>query len=256
MAKVNTIGDNQLIFLGTGGGRFTVFNQIRKSGGIWFKLNGKLFAIDPGPGALVEAIKHKLYPSKLAAIFLSHRHLDHSADMNAVIESMTEGGHKKRGIVFAPREATEEDPVILRYNRKNFELINQAEFHTYEVNKVRVEIKAKHMHTTETYGAIFSFRQHNFAFIPDTLYFDELPELYKADIVIMNTVFCHERPGFLHLSSDDVYRFLEKHRPKKLILTHFGLSFLKEKPWEVAKKISDDTGCDVVAAYDGMVVDL
>ncbi len=256
MARVNTINDNQLIFLGTGGGRFTVFNQLRKSGGIWFKLNGKLFAIDPGPGALVEAIKHKLHPPKLSAIFLSHRHLDHSADMNALIESMTEGGHKKRGIVFAPREATEEDPVILKYNRKNFELINQAEFHTYEVNNVRVEVKRKHMHTTETYGAVFSFGSHGFAFIPDTLYFAELPELYKADIVIINTVFHHERKGFMHLSSDDIYKFLEKHRPNKLIMTHFGLSFLKEKPWEVAKKISEDTGCDVVAAYDGMVVDL
>ncbi|AEA33150.1 MBL fold metallo-hydrolase [Hippea maritima] len=256
MGRINTISDNQLIFLGTGGGRFTVFNQIRKSGGIWFKLNGKLFAIDPGPGALVEAIKHKLYPSKLSGVFLSHRHLDHSADINAIIESMTEGGHKKRGTVLAPYEATEVDPVILHYNRKNFHLINQTEFSTYEVDGVKIEVKAKHLHTTETYGAVFSFSSHKFAFIPDTLYFDDLSELYRADIVIMNTVFCHTRPGFKHLSSDDVCKFLEKHRPKKLIMTHFGLSFLKEKPWEVAKQIASETGVDVVAAYDGMVVEL
>jgi len=256
MAKINTISDNQLIFLGTAGGRFTVFNQIRKSGGIWFKLNGKLFAIDPGPGALIEAIKHKLYPSKLSGIFLSHRHLDHCADINSVIESMTEGGHKKRGVVLAPYEATEIDPVILKYNRKNFTLINTEEFYTYEVEGIRIETKAKHLHTTETYGAVFSFEAHNFAFIPDTLYFNEIPEFYRSNIVIMNTVFSHKRVGFKHLSSDDVYRFVDKFKPKRLIITHFGLSFLKEKPWEVAKKISEDTGCDVVAAYDGMVVDL
>ncbi len=256
MARVNTIENNQLIFLGTGGGRFTVFNQIRKSGGIWFKLNDKLFAIDPGPGALVEAIKHKLYPNRLSGIFLSHRHLDHCADINSVIESMTEGGHKKRGTVLAPYEATEIDPVILRYNRKNFTLINQKEFSTYEVDRVKIETKAKHLHTTETYGAVFSFNNYSFAFIPDTLYFDELPKIYRADIVIMNTVFHHKRAGFKHLSSDDVYIFLEQFKPKKLIITHFGLSFLRDKPWDVAKKISSETGCDVVAAYDGMVVDL
>ena len=256
MARINTVSDNQLIFLGTGGGRFTVFNQIRKSGVIWFKLNGKLFAIDPGPGALIEALKHKLHPNKLSAIFLSHRHLDHSADINTIIESMTEGGHQKRGVVFAPHEATDIDPVILLYNRKNYTLINQKEFETYDIDGVRIEVKCKHQHTTETYGAVFSYKSYGFAFIPDTAYFDELADCYKSKIVIMNTVFCKRRTNFKHLAAEDVYRFVDKFKPKKLIITHFGLSFLKEKPWEVAKRISADTGVDVVAAYDGMVVDL
>ncbi len=251
--RINTISDNQLIFLGTAGGRFTVFNQLRKSGGIWFNINGKIFAIDPGPGALIESIKHKLMPNKLSGIFLSHRHLDHCADINAVIESMTEGGHKKRGIVIAPYDATEIDPVILRYNRKNFTLINTNGFSTYVIDDVKIETKAKHLHPVDVYGAIFDNR---FAYIPDTSYFDDLPYMYQADIVIANVVFCHKKKGFKHLNSDDVYRFLEIFKPKKFIMTHFGLSFLKKKPWEIAKEISNNTGCDVVAAYDGMVVDI
>ncbi len=251
--RINTISDNQLIFLGTAGGRFTVFNQLRKSAGIWFKINNKLFAIDPGPGALIEAIKHKLQPSSLSGIFLSHRHLDHCADINAIIESMTEGGHKKRGTVLAPYDATEIDPVILRYNRKNFTLINTNEFSSYDVDGIKIETKARHIHTVDVYGAIFDNR---FSYIADTRYFDDLPNMYKTDIVIANVVFCHERKGFKHLSSDDIYKFLEVFKPKKFIITHFGLSFLKKKPWEVAKEISDKTGCDVVSAYDGMVVDI
>ncbi len=251
--RVNTIGSNQLIFLGTAGGRFTVFNQLRKSGGIWFNINGKIFAVDPGPGALIESIKHKLSPSKLSGIFLSHRHLDHCADINAVIESMTEGGHKKRGVVLAPYDATEIDPVILKYNRKNFTLINTEEFSTYEIDGIKIKTKVKHRHTVEVYGAIF---ENRFAFIPDTSYFDELPQVYQSDVVIANVVFCHERRGFKHLSSDDVYKFLEVFKPRKFIITHFGLSFLKQKPWEVAKEISKKTGCDVTAAYDGMVIDI
>jgi len=32
-----------------------------------------------------------------------------------MIEAMTEGGFKKRGTLFAPRDALEEDPVVLKY---------------------------------------------------------------------------------------------------------------------------------------------
>jgi ribonuclease BN (tRNA processing enzyme) len=251
--KINTISDNQLIFLGTAGGRFTVFNQLRKSGGIWFKLKGKQFAIDPGPGALIESIKHKLPPNRLDGIFLSHRHLDHCADINSIIESMTEGGHKKRGVVLAPYDATEDDPVILRYNRKNFTLITTKEHKEYDIEGVKIKTKARHIHTVENYGAIFDDR---FSYIPDTKYFDDLPKMYQTDIVIANVVFCHNREGFKHLNSDDIYRFIEIYKPKKFIMTHFGLSFLKKKPWDVAKEISKKTNCDVAAAYDGMVVDI
>ncbi len=251
--RINTISDNQLIFLGTAGGRFTVFNQLRKSGGIWFNINNRLFAIDPGPGALLESIKHKILPNRLSGIFLSHRHLDHCADINSIIESMTEGGHKKRGVVIAPYDATEEDPVILKYNRKNYTLINTKEFSKYDIDGVSIETKAKHKHTVETYGAVFGKK---FAYIADTSYFDELPVYYDSGIVIANVVFCHKKSGFKHMNSDDVYKFLEVHKPDMFIITHFGLSFLREKPWEIAKTISQKTGCNVIAAYDGMRVDL
>ncbi len=248
-----TIKNNQLIFLGTAGGRFTVFNQLRKSGGIWFNINGKFFVIDPGPGALIESIKHKLSSRNLSGIFLSHRHLDHCSDINSIIESMTEGGHKKRGVVLAPYDATEIDPVILKYNRKNYTLINTKEFNTYSVDNIKIETRKRHIHTVETYGVIFDNR---FSYIADTSYFEELPYLYDTSIVIANVVFYHSKSGFKHMSADDVYKFLEINKPDKFIITHFGLSFLKEKPWEIAQRISDKTGCNVIAAYDGMVIDI
>lgn len=251
--KINTIENNQLIFLGTAGGRFTVFNQIRKSGGLWFIMEHQLFVIDPGPGALVEAIKHKIKPSDLSCIFISHRHLDHTSDVNALIESMTQGGHVKRGTVLAPADATEEDPVILRYNRKNFTLINTKENTTYKVNGVVIQTKKRHIHTVETYGAIFNNR---FSYIADTSYFDELPRMYNTPIVIANVVFGKRKAGFKHMCAEDVYLFLEVHKPELFVITHFGLSFLREKPWEVAKTIASRTSCNVVAAYDGMVIDI
>ena len=67
--------------------------------------------------------KPKLNPLVLDGIILTHRHLDHSNDINVMIEAMTNGGFKKKGIVFAPSDALEEDPVILEYFRDHVDKI-------------------------------------------------------------------------------------------------------------------------------------
>ena len=69
-----------------------VTRQLAASGGMWFDLNGTRLLIDPGPGCIVQTNKRKLNPENLSAIIVSHRHLDHSADVNVMVESMTTGG--------------------------------------------------------------------------------------------------------------------------------------------------------------------
>ena len=61
--------------------------------------------VDPGPGALVRALSHvpPCNPRELDAIVLSHKHLDHSGDVNVVIEAMTSGGFRRRGAVLGTR---------------------------------------------------------------------------------------------------------------------------------------------------------
>src|SRR6202030_1177544 len=108
-------------FLGTGGARFVVARQIRASGGMWFRFEGPRgttqIHVDPGPGALVRALSAvpPCEPRELDAIALSHKHLDHAGDVNAMIEAMTQGGWKHRGALLAPRDAFEGEHVILPY---------------------------------------------------------------------------------------------------------------------------------------------
>jgi len=55
-----------------------------------------------------------------------------------------------------------------------------------------------------------------------------------------------------HLSLPEARRIIEEMRPKAAILTHFGMTMWRAKPWELAKRLTEETGVSVVAARDGM----
>src|SRR5207237_9199053 len=111
------VGDVNLTFMGTDAARFMVAKQIAASGGLYLEEGDTRISLDPGPGAVVQYAKRKVDLTKLDAIVLSHRHLDHSNDVNVMIEAMTEGGFSRRGRLFCPTDALEGDPVVLQYLR-------------------------------------------------------------------------------------------------------------------------------------------
>lgn len=243
--------------MGTAGARVMVANQILASGGIWLNLNDTEILLDPGPGCLVQATKRKLRANKLKAILLSHKHLDHSVDINVMIEAMTDGGFRRRGVVFAPTDALEDDPVILRYLRRfPEEIVILAEGRSYKVGDVSFETPIRHQHGVETYGFIFKTPQHTFSYIPDTRYFDELGERYRGDLLIINVVRLEPGGPYDHLSVPDAQRIIDEIKPKVAILTHFGMTMWRAKPWELAERLSKETGVRVIAARDGMKFDL
>ncbi|MEA1995153.1 MAG: MBL fold metallo-hydrolase [Campylobacterota bacterium] len=248
---------DKIVFLGTGGGRIVVFLQMRASGGLWFQLDGKMFVIDPGPGALVKARKMGIDIGKLKAIFISHRHLDHCADINSIIVAMTEGARKKKGIIFAPPDAIDEDSVILEYCKNTVEnIIRLKQGGKYKIDDISLYTPLKFIHPPQTFGVIIESERYTISYIADTLWFDELPQIFQGDVVIMNTVFKEPRQGFYHLCIHDVEKYLSVYKPKILILNHFGMTLLRAKPWEWAERISKQFNTKVLAAWDNMVFDL
>ena len=244
-------------FLGTGGARFTVAKQLLATGGSWLDLGGTQILMDPGPGSLVYAIKHGCDPTKLSAIILSHKHLDHSVDVNVMIEAMTDGGWKKRGTVFAPSDAFHNGAVILPYVQaypKSVEILTAGG--AYTVGDVSFTTPVQHIHQVETYGFVFSTPAHRFAWITDTRLFDELPTYYRSDLLIINVLSLERRLPVDHLSLPEAESIIKAIKPKMAILTHFGMTMWKHKPWEAAQKVSDDTGIRVIAAKDGMLFNL
>ena len=90
--KDESLSGDTITFLGTGGARVMVANQILASGGLWLNLSGTEILVDPGPGCIVQSTKRKLRADKLSGIILSHRHLDHSGDINIMVEAMAQSG--------------------------------------------------------------------------------------------------------------------------------------------------------------------
>ena len=261
MVKVGQEDANYFKFLGTAGARFVMINQLRSSGGIWVNSGGTNILIDPGPGSIVRCAKSrpKLNPAKLDAIILTHRHLDHSGDINVMIEAMTDGGFKKRGVLFAPRDALEEDPVILKYARDYVERVEVLKENSeYRIGEIQFSTAKRHHHRVETYGLNFKISPHTLSWITDTRFFPDLPNLYRGDFFIIHVVRLKpigDEP-IDHLSVEDVKAIIKKVKPKLTVLTHFGMTMIKAKPWVVAAEIEKELGLRVMAAGDGMKLDL
>lgn len=247
---------DSITFLGTGGARVIVSSQLLASGGAWLDIGGTSILLDPGPGCIVQATKRKLDPRRLSAIILSHKHLDHSSDVNIMIEAMADGARRQHGVVFAPQDALENDPVILSYLRRLPERIEVLrEGGKYSVGDVAFETPVRHVHGVETYGFVFTTPRHTFSWITDTRYFAGLAQHYRGELLVLHVVRRDEGP-YDHLTLDDARKLVLDIRPKAAIMTHFGMTMWAGRPWELAEQLSQQTGIKVFSARDGMKFDL
>ncbi|MDP2923196.1 MAG: MBL fold metallo-hydrolase [Candidatus Omnitrophota bacterium] len=246
-------------FLGTAGARFVMIKQLRSSGGIWLSYKSTNVFIDPGPGAIVKcnSSKPKLDPASLGAIILTHKHLDHSSDINVMIEAMTEGGFKKRGVVFLPEDALGKDGVIFSYLKDFPEKIEILKKGKFSIGDIKFEVTLRNVHPVETYGLKFFIGNNIIGLIGDTNYFDELIDAYRdCAVLILNVVFYQKREDIQHMCLEEALEIIKKIKPKKAIITHFGMSMLKAKPHILEEKIRKELNLDIVFAYDGMKLEL
>lgn len=167
------------------------------------------------------------------------------------------GGTETHGKLFAPSDALEgEDPVVLRYLRAFLEaIVVLKENEEYELGPLKFICPVRHHHRGEVYGFKFAIPGLKISYIADTAYFPELADLYQADVVIFNVVrFTPSNLDHLHLP--EVEKLIKAMKPKLSILTHFGMTMIRAHPWRVARELSEHTGYDVLAADDGMLVEL
>ena len=129
----------------------------------------------------------------------------------------------------------------------------------YKIGELKFSTSIRHQHTAETYGIKFNINGRLVSFITDTKFFPELIDSYKnSDILIVNVVSqtLPEKFRIKHLCLDDVKEIIKGVKPAKVIITHFGMTMLKAKPWKLAEEITKELGIEVIAASDGMTMEL
>ena len=126
----------------------------------------------------------------------------------------------------------------------------------YAIGDVSFTTPVRHVHPVETYGMRFTVGEHTFSYIADSLYFDGLCLSYGAELLIINVVFLEPRPPIEHLSLPDAEHIIRELKPKAAVLTHFGTNMWRAKPWQIAERLSQQTGTRVLAAMAGMRFDL
>ncbi len=244
-------------FLGTAGARFVVARQLRYSAGTWIELGGTELLLDPGPGTLLRARKSKppLDPLKLEAILLSHKHLDHSTDVNVMIEAMADGGYRRRGALLAPADALEgDDPVVLRYVRPFLERIETWRAGgEHAVGAVQIRPVRHHHGTVETYGLVLDSPDGRIGFVTDAKFSPELAEGYQGcALLVLNVVLKDWKPDVDHLSLPQAGEIVAAVRPNLAVLTHFGTTMLRANPRRLAAALTEQLGIPVIAADDGL----
>ncbi len=253
--------ENRITFLGSGGGRVVISHQIRSSGGFVINLPHHQIHVDPGPGALTKGGQFKVRLNRTNVILVSHAHIDHVNDLNAVIDAMTLGGISKKGTLISTasviRGSKEDYPWLRKFYRNH--LINKFVVKPGDDVKIdELKITAtKTKHDADCVGFRIESPEISIGYTADTTYFKGLAKEFKGcKILIVNVL----RPGKdkwkTHMCTEDAIRLIEDVRPELAILHHFGAKIIKVNPLYEARDVQRRTGIRTLAANDGMVIEL
>ena len=262
MANTN----DELVILGSGGGRHHIRTQYRATGGIIYKFNGLQSHIDPGPGAIVRINQYKEDPTKTELFITTHVHIDHFNDLSAIIESSREILHDrnynyyKKGTLITTTEVLK---YISEYHLNMLEnIVRFKAGNTYNYKGVEIiGTKTVHSPKNDGFGIRFKLKDYSLAFTSDTMVYDGFSEEFSGvNILILNLLRPDSKICRRHLCTDEVIPYLNKIDPplNSLIITHFG-SYMDSPrstknyvPSQV-KKLQESTNIkNVIATEDGL----
>jgi len=253
----------ELIFLGTGGGRFATTTQKRRTGGIRILSKNLNTHLDPGPGALIYSLNANLSPQKISALLISHSHPDHYTDAEVLIEAMTHGTTKRRGTLAAAHSVLFGNEVcemgVSKYHQGMVERVIEAKPGVeFGVGDLKVVVcKAVHS-DPDTVGFRFETADTgDFAYTSDTEYFKGIGKFYEGVRLLLLCVLRPSgNPWKGHMTTDDAIKIVEESKPETAILTHFGMQMIFRGPDNEAKLVQEKTGVPAIAAKDEMRISL
>ena len=193
--------------------------------------------------------------------FLFHIPIDHYNDAEILIESITKGMREKYGTLICSESVLNGyknwGPSISSYHQaKSDKLILKADT-LLEINGIKFK-GTKTIHNDPTcVGFQIDYNGFKLSYTSDTNYFDGLADYHNGTDILIGNI---GRPGndFIegHLSSCNFVDLINEIKPKLAIMNHFGLKMISANPDSEAEKISKKTDTNVIAAYDGLSLNI
>jgi len=268
----------EVTFMGTGGGRFNLISQLRRTGGFVIRGAGLQMHIDPGPGALAACHVFSIDPKKTSAVVVTHNHIDHLNDAALMLEAMTTFPPK------LPSSGRSPNPIIRFHGRKRGALVSASSvlegdeygergISSYFTGKLSRAIVARqgtpvrigcatltptpvHHDDGTGFGFVLGAGGCRIGYTSDTEYFPSLAKHFaRCDLLIANSLKCAPDGVGGHLYTAATARLVSECRPGLCAISHFGTSLIKSGPEAEAGKIEKASGVRTIAATDGMRVD-
>jgi phosphoribosyl 1,2-cyclic phosphodiesterase len=105
----------------------------------------------------------------------------------------------------------------------------------------------------------FAYDGLRVAYLPCGRYADWVADDYarlNPDVLVVNVLRYRDELNVDHLTWDDARRIVAGVRPKVAVFQHFGTKMLEAGPVRLAQELEDELGLRVVAAYDGLQLDV
>ncbi len=266
---------NRIIFLGSGGGGHMVATQERKTGGLYFEFGAGAdvfnFCVDPGPGALVHAVSLGLRPDKWKGLVLSHNHIDHVNDANAIIDSICGNRESKdKGFPFLVAEEhclkmeklkDGDYPAVKNYFQSLVKKLFPMEpGESAKIGDLEL-LATKAMHYATNVGYVLKYNGMKVGYPADGSYYVGQGKHFEGcDVLILNVPWPkgHDAPKNIHMTVDDAILLLKalQSKPKLVVLSHLGPAMLRSNLFKQEKILADATKCKVISANDFMELDL
>ncbi|HLD43101.1 MAG TPA: MBL fold metallo-hydrolase [Candidatus Nanoarchaeia archaeon] len=251
---------DRIVFLGTGSQSVVRAKVARLTGGIVVKTGDNQLVIDPGPGCLQAAQLAGINIRETTALLVSHCHIGHCNDVNAVIDAMTYSGLDRQGVLICSaalvQGAEDIKPYVTEFHMNCVEkvLVLRPE-QRVGVNDIEVQALATRHHDSHALGFKIMTDSYTLSYTGDTAFFSGMDQMYKgSDVMILNVVSPKGVQSRGNLNAEDAVNIINKVNPKLAILTHFGAKMLEADPIYEAREIQKQTNSQIIAAKDGMSI--
>ncbi|MHC4340755.1 MAG: MBL fold metallo-hydrolase [Planctomycetota bacterium] len=208
----------QLTILGSGTALPTAR---RSSSGYLLEWHGGALLLDPSAGTYAHALKAGLDPHLLGAVVLSHFHLDHTADLPAILWARRQMEDLESTLLIAGPVGTKEYiERLLQAHGKWLDAPCEAAGYPFELAGLLVEaFTAEHSD-----GAVclrLTADGKTLAFSGDTADCEGLREACRAaDLALLECTSATRLEG--HLTPGDCESVCRAAEPKRVLLTHLG----------------------------------